>query len=445
MNFNIFKKFFSFSRSSFSSLASEENTKIEEKKNNSEEVACKSPFIVPLKIDPNAFEEHASAFDEKIDVCKEHADPKKYFDLFAKHLKKFENDGLGKKIALIDLSNVIVDKMIIDLNPKAEYVLIDNFLDYQLLTALMPETNISLICTDDDGILEHLEELQKLNIDMKFDCIIMNPPYHKNLHLKILAEAIKHLKDDDSICVNLSPILWLEDPHAHLKAKSNLFKFDTNIVHKCEQLDVVDKNTVNQLFNIGLFANLGIYVCKNNAKGIDSKNFWKRNFEDWEVELFDKVYALNAHVEDKCENNKRDGIRVPIAFIAGNRGTLPIYKDLAYVVDGMKNGKDWTKCKNNGGYKKEEGIPIPISIKFATETEAQNFYDSWKTTFCKWLSKRFLFDQNINLRFLPFFGGVVNPRTGLKGYESEWTDDDFYKYFNLTDDEIKLIEDTIKE
>ena len=281
--------------------------------------------------------------------------------------------------------------------------------------------------------------------DMKFDCIIMNPPYQRNLHLKILAEAIKHLKDEKSVCVNLSPVLWLEDPHAHMKSKSNLFKFDNSIVHKCEQLDVVDKDIANQLFNTGLFANLGIYVCKKNAKGIDSKNFWKRNFEDWEVKVFDKVYALKTHIEDKCENNKRDGIRVPIAFIAGNRGTLPIYKDIAYVVDGMKDGKDWTKCKNNGGYEKEEGIPIPISIKFATEVEAQNFYDSWKTTFCKWLSKRFLFDQHIQLRFLPFLGDAINPRTGLKGYTGEWTDEDLVLYFNISPEEQKVIEETMSK
>ena len=30
---------------------------------------------------------------------------------------------------------------------------------------------------------------------MKFDCIIMNPPYKRNLHLKILDEAIKHLNE----------------------------------------------------------------------------------------------------------------------------------------------------------------------------------------------------------------------------------------------------------
>ena len=230
-----------------------------------------------------------------------------------------------------------------------------------------------------------------------------------------------------------------------MKPKSNLFKFDNSIIHRCEHIEVIDKYTANKMFNTGLFANLGLYICKKNAKSIDSKNFWKRNFEDWEIELFDKVYALKTHLEDKCETNKSDGIRVPIAFIAGNRGTLPIYKDIAYVVDGMKDGKDWTKCKNNGGYEKEEGIPIPFSIKFETEVEAQHFYDSWKTTFCKWLSKRYLFNQNIQLKFLPWLGDDINPRTGLKGYKGEWTDEDFYKYFNIIPEEQKVIEETMKK
>ena len=45
---------------------------------------------------------------------------------------------------------------------------------------------------------------------MKFDCIIMNPPYCRNLHLKILNEAICYSDD----IVNLSPIKWLQDPLA---------------------------------------------------------------------------------------------------------------------------------------------------------------------------------------------------------------------------------------
>lgn len=369
----------------------------------------------------------------QIAASKMHANGNAYFKLFEKHVpRNLDQDSI---VLLYKIDSLSCIYKIVNMNSKAHYVVVSN-----------DAVNNALQVVLDKAIdVKYIKEFDFEKTNMKFDCIVMNPPYQRNLHLKILAEAIKYLKDEKSVCVNLSPILWLEDPHAHMKSKSNLFKFDNSIVHKCEQLNVVDKDTANQLFSTGLFANLGIYVCKKNAKGIDSKNFWKRNFEDWEVEVFDKVYALKTHIEDKCENNKRDGIRVPIAFIAGNRGTLPIYKDIAYVVDGMKDGKDWTKCKNNGGYEKEEGIPIPISIKFATEVEAQNFYDSWKTTFCKWLSKRFLFDQNIPLRFLPFLGDVINPRTALKGYTGEWTDADLYQFFNITPEKQKVIEETMEK
>ena len=32
----------------------------------------------------------------------------------------------------------------------------------------------------------------------------------------------------------------------------------------------------------------------------------------------------------------------------------------------------------------------------------------------------------------------------LPTYKHEWTDEDLYKYFNLSDDEIRIIEDEIK-
>ena len=54
-------------------------------------------------------------------------------------------------------------------------------------------------------------------------------------------------------------------------------------------------------------------------------------------------------------------------------------------------------------------------------------------------------DVHVHPDFLPWLGDIVNPRTGKKGYESEWTDDDLYKLFNLTQDEIKIIEDTMKK
>ena len=43
-------------------------------------------------------------------------------------------------------------------------------------------------------------------------------------------------------------------------------------------------------------------------------------------------------------------------------------------------------------------------------------------------------DQNVPLKFLPFMHDYTHP----------WTDEDLYKYFNLSEDEIKIIEDEIK-
>ena len=75
-------------------------------------------------------------------------------------------------------------------------------------------------------------------VQMKFDCIIQNPPYQRNLHLKILAEAIKHLKDEKSKVVNLSPVRWLQDPLAKYKKNSNWYRFQENIAKHIESLDV---------------------------------------------------------------------------------------------------------------------------------------------------------------------------------------------------------------
>ena len=42
-------------------------------------------------------------------------------------------------------------------------------------------------------------------------------------------------------------------------------------------------------------------------------------------------------------------------------------------------------------------------------------------------------------------GDAINSHTGKKGYESEWTDEDFYKYFGITEAEQKLIEETMEK
>ena len=87
---------------------------------------------------------------------------------------------------------------------------------------------------------------------MKFDCIIINPPYQRNLHLKILAESIKHLKDDKSVCVNLSPCEWLIDTLNEVKKNSAYNAYKTTILDYLENFTLIDAMVGNSLFNIGL-------------------------------------------------------------------------------------------------------------------------------------------------------------------------------------------------
>lgn len=272
----------------------------------------------------------------------------------------------------------------------------------------------------------------------------MNPPYSKNLHLKILAEAIKHLSDDGT-CVNLSPVRWLQDPFIYAKKHSDLKRFEDSVAKHIENLEIILRDSANNIFNISFYCNLGIYYLNARQNDFNYYDIWKSKHNKFAISLFEKIKSMNKHLKNVIDIQQKDGIRVMIANIAGNRGALPIYKDLDYIVDGKKNGVDWTKCKNNGGYEKEEGSSPHSSIKFNTEQEALNFYNSCKTVFYKFIANKYILDQNIPLFFLPWMGDCINPRTGLKGYESEWTNEDFYRYFEITPDEQKTIEETIEK
>ena len=263
---------------------------------------------------------------------------------------------------------------------------------------------------------------------MKFDHICMNPPYCRNLHLKILNEAINHSDD----IVNLSPIRWLQDPLAEYKRNSDFNKFKC-IRERIESIEIISAYEAQRAFSIEIFSDLGVYHL-NKDGGFDVSNFWKLTRTPAQVMMLQKLMLLDDSIANHYEKNKRDGIRVPLTDIGGNRGYRNVYKELSYVIDGCKDGRDWTKCKNMGGYEKPEGCSLPLSIKFSSITEAQNFYDSFFTRFYTWLCNITKMNQNLHPNLLPWLGD----------YTHQWTDEDLYKYFNLSDDEIKLIESEIK-
>ena len=65
----------------------------------------------------------------------------------------------------------------------------------------------------------------KKEYTMHFDVAIQNPPYDRNLHLKVLEQV---LKVADKV-INISPVRWLQDPFAPYSSKSDYCKFEKSI------------------------------------------------------------------------------------------------------------------------------------------------------------------------------------------------------------------------
>ena len=199
--------------------------------------------------------------DLKILKSKTLADGSKYFSVFEKHIPELT---AGSTVYLYALGNLHCICEIIKKNPTSKYFICDTDEVINAVQLVMDNVDIS-------------KAVDLYDIDMKFDCVIMNPPYQRNLHLKILAEAIKHLKDDDSMCVNLSPSNWLGK---HSYFNSNFLDFRKKLNTKIDSIEIIDHRTSNDLFNLGnQIEELVIIECKNNSSLDLIKYGFKNEFE----------------------------------------------------------------------------------------------------------------------------------------------------------------------
>ena len=257
---------------------------------------------------------------------------------------------------------------------------------------------------------------------MNFDHIIMNPPYDKNLHLKILSEAMKHSDD----IVNLSPIRWLQDPLAEYKKNSD-WKTYKDTREKIENIEAVPKDDVFRFFNITNSEDLGIYHITKNGGGqkFDTKLLCKKCYE----KIKDSLCTI--------DHNMKDGWRIRISSISNSNhrtGGLNNLGKLLIFEDGMKDGKPWYDFYQKNKWSKTTP-EITDSIRFNSKEEAENFIDSVENTkFGRWYEGHIITDMNIcNMNIL-----------WLGDYTHLWTDEMLYEYFGLTEDEVKEIEQEIK-
>ena len=267
------------------------------------------------------------------------------------------------------------------------------------------------------------QRAMNLETDMKFDCIIMNPPYSRNLHLKILAEAIKHLKDEKSVCVNLSPITWA-GKHNICQPKGEWRK---KLNGKINSLDFIEHRNANDMFGTGnAIEDLAITTYKNNGTfDIINYGFTSQLEESLfkKINIFRKdgtIFTLNQAIGKSSygSGNGKNVIR--------KKYDVPIYT--------WHSGKTCSEAVLNT--KVSDVEKCAVTFRFNSENERINFINSLDTTFMNWYYKMFI---------VPGDCKIVGYMFRMEDYTEPWTDERFYKFFNITPAEQKVIEDTMEK
>ena len=245
---------------------------------------------------------------------------------------------------------------------------------------------------------------------MKFDVAIMNPPYDRNLHLKILEAVIPHAEK----VVNISPVRWLQDPFAPFLTRSDYCKFENGVSKHIKDLEVISAKNATELFQEASFTmNLGIYTC-------DSEGGWNYRHDD---PLINKIVHKTMENSWAPYNFKRLTAeeKTYSINIAGIHSATAKYAFVCNTYEAqLKTGmpKDFNGGRNGAHF------------SFDTEEERRNFYDCYTQPFMQWHASLWKSDVNMNTFKIPYFGD----------YKTPWTNEKFKAYFELTDEEWARIE-----
>lgn len=243
----------------------------------------------------------------------------------------------------------------------------------------------------------------------RFGVVLMNPPYQNNLHLKFLVKV-----NNLAHCiVSVQPYTWLEK-HTIWQKRSLYKKYFKD---RITDIEYIKHRKANDIFNLGnAIESLGIFVLSDNSSNyldLDKMSF----SSDTEYNLYRKV--LNPHNDNRLfwenENTQRKGPKKDYEVVLYTWHAGETCYDAAIRTDG----------KNRS-----------VVLYFNSENEKENFLNSLKTNFMNWYYKNIVAPGDYKLVAYMFM---------LKDYTKPVSDKTFYKIFNLTDEEIQIIENFNKQ
>lgn len=236
-----------------------------------------------------------------------------------------------------------------------------------------------------------------------FDHIIMNPPYNGNLHLKILSEAINHSNE----VVNLSPVRWLQDPLIDYKNQSDFKKFN-RIAKRISNIEIIDANKSNKLFNI-ITGDLGIYYITD----VNNKSAIRLN------SINPLAERILSKVNDKSIMN--------ISSKEGYRGS---YKGIFGIINSHHSNTSEFISNNYELFCTPRYNNTNKVIFFNSEIERLSMFKYLSSKLMTTYAKLIRINQRVPWKFVPV----------LPDYSYIWADEMLYNYFNLSHEDIEFIE-----
>ena len=398
----------------------------------------------------------------------------------------FWTDPSQKVCYLSIVDGYIIDRMIDKFNEGLKDIIIDDtermnhILDNMIYGISSTESNTRRV-----KWLSQIKNIYTRNIleedisDMpKFDFIIQNPPYNKSLHLEFLKKGYELLTDTGKMII-IEPSTWLININKWGK-RNEPMRVNSSAIQMYDNIKKLLNNKVkkivienyNEDFNTGIYVPFAItYIDKTyNSNRIDCKICGVKTIINslYDCNLigeYNLIWSILNKLStcDKVENhryipNKTKKIKGnwyckyagtisanmcgggPGRYNSGSMFRTALNNDyyLAYTAP-LFHSDTTTDIQNYPNERRDKGGNIIKNSEAECITATKEELENWK--YYVFNNKLPLFINiimtinlcNGSMRFVPWL------------VDKKYTDQEIYDMFNFTNEEIKLIETTVKK